>query len=389
MAEGKRRGRAGAIVGWIVGAALLIGGVALFVIPMLAEDEASAAPEPAPLVEVASAARVDGPVTLGQTAFVRAADRVQVTAEVSGRVALVAEAFRTGQRVTADSVLISLDADRFRNDVARARAQLRQAEARADQAEAELGRRAELARSDIASDAALEQAQTARATAAGDVALAEAQLDTAELALADTVVRAPFDAIVTEQDVSVGQLVQAGSPVGTLARADFAELRVGLTERQFTLLGGAPALRGSEVAFTPRRIGPVMTDMRARTGRVTAVSPVIDEGARTIAVTVRIERPFAPTAEGAAALQLNQLVTVDFPVPTPEDTVLWRAPLGVVQVAETLWTVAGGELAPLGAEITRRTDREVFFTAPDYDGGPLLTTAVDTPVEGLKVRVAE
>ncbi len=377
----------GGVLGWILAAALLLGGVALIVVPRLGDEQSSQPqPAPGPLVETVQPETVGQGAKVRQTAFLRAADAMQVVSEVPGRVMRVADTFQRGARVGQGELLFALDDRTYRTDVDRAQARVKQAQARRDQAENTLRRQQELEDNDFASEAALEEARTAQAQAEGDLALARAELRSAEIALADTEVRAPYDALVTGTDISQGQFLQPGVPAGRIARLDHAELRVGLSERQFTLLGGETALMGAEIWFEPQRIGPLPADMALWPARIIAVSPVIDEGARVIEVTARVAAPFV-AEKGRTPLQINQLVTAIFDIPA-DDATLYAAPLAVVQTGNRIWQVADGRLRLVAAQITRQTDTQVFFTADAYDGGALLATPVDTPVDGLRVRVA-
>lgn len=374
-------------IGWAVAIVCLAGGAALFVVPMLQDEEAKARTQPGPLIETVEVQPMSDPVSITQTAFVRAADSIDIVPEVGGRVARVNAAFSIGAQIAEGATLFTLKDETYRTEVARAQARVTQAQAVLQQSRNSLNRQEELEDGNFASEATLEEAQTARIQAEGDLAFARAELRSAQIALEDTTVTAPFDAIVTDKDISAGQLIEAGSRTGALARSGFAEVRVGLTERQFTILGGRRALMGKPVSVQPRRIGPVMHQGSPRSGQITSVSPVINANARVNEVTVRINDPFA--AQGAGApMQINQLVTVSFRLPDT-DAQLYAAPLGVLQSGDAIWSVdAKSTLRRLDASIRRQTSEQVYFTAQGYSGQPLMLTPLDTPVEGLKVRVA-
>ena len=259
---------------------------------------------------------------------------------------------------------------------------MRQAEAQLEEAEETLSRQRELEDDDFASEAALQGAQTARAQAQGNLDLANAQLATALIALDDTDVVAPFDAVVTSQSATVGQFIQAGNPVGEIAVDDDVEVKVGLTERQFATVSQNAALVGRSVTVIPRRVGPVMSDMEPRSGIVRAVSPVLDADARTVEVTVRVPRK----VQSGSALQFNQLVQVGFPIPSNEATLL-RAPRRALQRGQMLWQVTDKDtLSAIEADIARQTDDWVYFTADIATDARVLLTALDAPVVGMQVR---
>jgi membrane fusion protein (multidrug efflux system) len=196
-----------------------------------------------------------------------------LAAEVAGRVLEVAVSEH--QRVRTGDVLVRLDPADYEARVARARADLdaarngmraaeassgsaraerRAAEVELRQAEQELARVSALFASGAASEQRLEQARAARdgaeararalqlraeaeAAVLGDEAptrQAEAALRAAELALAHTRVRAPYDAVVGRKNVEPGTIVAPGQPLLALAGsgeswviANFKETQIG------------------------------------------------------------------------------------------------------------------------------------------------------------------
>jgi len=211
--------RRAAVIGWVVAGAILRAGIAQVVVPMLGNEQSKAQPQPGPLVETAMAQRGKGGVAVTQSAFARAADLINAAPEVAGRVARISPAYTSGARVAARTVLVELADGTHCNTVARAQAQVRQAEARLEQARKTLSRQQKLQDRDFASETALQEAQTVTVQPEGDLALARAQ-----------------ECVVTSVTVSPGQLVQPGKATGQIARADHAKLPVGLSERQFTTL---------------------------------------------------------------------------------------------------------------------------------------------------------
>lgn len=64
------------------------------------------------------------------------------------------------------------------------------------------------------------QSETALATARADLAAAEAELEAARVALADTRIRAPFDGVLEQRLVELGDYLQPGGACATLVDAD-------------------------------------------------------------------------------------------------------------------------------------------------------------------------
>lgn len=369
---------------WLLALAVLACGVALFVLwrPEAGEQGPQAAT--APLVETAQVAVVDDRLSITQSGFVTPVNMVPVVAEVSGRVVSVHPDFAIGGTISEGEILFEIDDDVYQADVARARAQVSQAEAQVTEAADTLARQSELEESDFASQAALQGARTSQAQAEGNLELAQAQLRTAEIALENTMVEAPFDAVVTEKDLSPGQLVQAGVSVGLIAASDAVEVQIGLSEQQFETVAMNDSLIGRTVRITPRRLGPVIGDMPPRQGTVAAVSPVLDPQSRTVEILIDVPR----MVEDGPALQFNQLVVAGFAVPEMDGQLL-QAPRDVLQRGQTIWQVRDDEtLVRIDVDIIRQTDSSVYFTADIAEDARLLTTALNAPIDGMTVRVA-
>lgn len=109
---------------------------------------------------------------------------------------------KDAQAIEEGALIAKLDQREFRNKVASARAQFQNAEE-------EYQRAVRLAEQDAIAKSVLEQRQSQR-----DVA--KAQLDTAEKALSDSVLRAPFSGILTQVPVKRLQNVQAGVLIAQL-----------------------------------------------------------------------------------------------------------------------------------------------------------------------------
>ncbi len=182
-----------------------------------------------------------------------------------------------------------LDASQSRVDAARNPSEfdLRNAQEVVNQAQANLARLVNPNPFDVRSAlAALEQAQATLASrqrpTAEDIQIAAAQLDQAAAALeaskvnqAETVVRAPFNAVVAQRNVSAGATVGTQTPIVTLVSRDteivlqVEEARVGQVAR------GQP----SQITVAAFPGDPVP-------GTVASIAPTADPRSRTFAVRV-------------------------------------------------------------------------------------------------------
>lgn len=344
------------------------------------EDRASAQSAPPPLVRVVSVEPADI-ATIRQTGFVRAMDQIDVVPQISERITQIGESFHVGTRVAEGHLLIGLDPTSFEAEVTQAEANVDQATAAVEESRITLARQRELAQSDFASEATLDDAQVALLRSQADLALARAQLQRAQLALDDTSLRAPFDAIVTEQAASIGQFVQAGTPVGHIVRTQAVEIRMGLLPSDLMLLGGAEAAIGLPVTVTDPT-----TERDLGTGTVTGVVPAIETQTRTVNLLVRLADPFM--GNGTGTLRVDELVQMSLDVPL--EGTAFHLPAEALKGDATLWRVADGQLQRLEVNVLSRTGATVIIRHPDLaQGDTILLSDLVAPTEGDAVRVED
>jgi RND family efflux transporter MFP subunit len=343
-------------------------------------DQTESSPAPAaPLVEVARPEPVPAPPAIVETGFVRASERVRVAPEISGRIVEIGETFELGSRMAEGDLLVRLDARTIEADLARAKADLDSAEAALAQTTADLRRQRELAGENFAAEAEVERARADAEAADARVAQAQAAVESAEIRLQDTRLTAPFDALVIAEDVSRGQLLQVGTPVGTLVASDAAEVRVGLTEDDFRRLRQQGGLIG-------RAVEVEVEDGRRLAGTIARVAPVLEGRARTVEIVVTVPDPY----EEDRGLILNGVASVSIPLPQSE-RMLYRLPAGALQDGDRLWRVTGeGTLQPVAARVQDRGDDTVTLASDALEAGDrILVTELATPLPGLEVRVRE
>jgi membrane fusion protein, multidrug efflux system len=138
-----------------------------------------------------------------------AVDRVEIRPRVAG--AILATNFTEGALVKAGDVLFKIDPAPYAAEVDKAEAQLEAAKARAAFAANELERGAQLVGNAVVTRRDYDQRDNGNREAIANVKAAEATLQTAKLNLDYTQVRAPVDGRVGRIEVTVGNLVAAGS----------------------------------------------------------------------------------------------------------------------------------------------------------------------------------
>lgn len=176
------------------------------------EAKAAAAKPAAPLLlapedlrQVGQSGLIGAPVISGA---IQPARRADMRAEVAAVVLQVAK--DNGERVRAGDLIIRLDATAIRDSLTSAEEALRASQQSFEQTERVLSRQRTLNQQGMISMQGLEDAEVRRNAAQSELAAAKARLVTARQQVSRTEVRAPFDGVVSERKISVGDTVQVG-----------------------------------------------------------------------------------------------------------------------------------------------------------------------------------
>jgi RND family efflux transporter MFP subunit len=160
---------------------------------------------PEDLVTVESNSLASGPVVTGSIQPERKAD---LRAEVG---AVVMQVYKeNGEVVKKGDLLVRLDDTSLRDAMSSAQEAVRASTQSLEQSERMYQRNKTLRASGMASAQALEDAEIRRNNATSDLAAAKARQVAANQQLSRTLVRAPFDGIVSERKVSNGDTAQIG-----------------------------------------------------------------------------------------------------------------------------------------------------------------------------------
>jgi RND family efflux transporter MFP subunit len=160
---------------------------------------------PEDVLTVQSNALASGPVITGSIQPERKAD---LRAEVSAVVLQVLK--ENGEPVKRGDVLVKLDETSIRDSLLSAEEAVRAASQAFEQSTRALDRLKTLRASGMTSAQALDDAEVRRNSAQSEVSAARARLATARQQVGRTVVRAPFDGIVSDRKVSAGDTAAIG-----------------------------------------------------------------------------------------------------------------------------------------------------------------------------------
>lgn len=217
---------------------------------------------------ITSGPAISGTLVADKTASIRA--------EVAGSV--VAVLLDPGAPVSKGTPLVRIDDTVLRDVMLSAKSSVTQAEMGADIAKREQERAEKLLAAGAIAQNAVEQARRAALGATAALDDAKARLGSAQKNLDNTVVKAPYDGVVSERQVNPGDVVAPGAPLVTIV--DPSTMR---------LEGAVPADQLSQI-----RVGaPVAFEVtgypgRAFVGSVSNIYPSADPGTRQVRLFARI-----------------------------------------------------------------------------------------------------
>jgi membrane fusion protein, multidrug efflux system len=258
----------------------LIALVAITTLPAACRGVDAGAPEPhtaeAAAVTVATAAATEKamPVVVRATGTFVADESSDVTPQTSGSV--IETPVGVGDLVKAGQMIVRLDPRNAALDLNQAQAALEQAEAQAENAKVEAARHAELVASGLVSASAYEKLSTQLVVAQAGVTQARARVASAEKAVEDTRIKAPFGGHVSARPVAVGEYVTTSSKVATIVRIDPIKLALQVPESQAAQLRPGMPVRVEVSAYS----GTMFE------GAVSARNVAIDPNSRAMTIEV-------------------------------------------------------------------------------------------------------
>ena len=258
---------------------VLILGVAACGGPSKAEDPPELTPttiSPENMVVLAEQRIRTGPSLSGDLLPEREA---VIRAELGGSVTSVQ--VEAGQAVRTGQILGTLDGSVVEDQYRSAKSAVVSAESAAQVARRELERSQRLLTGGAIAERDLEIAERTLLAAEAQLENARAGQAAAEKQLEKTRLRAPFNGVVSERTVSVGDIVQSGNALFTVVDPTSMKLEASVPVSALSQL-----TVGAIVEF-----GVSGYDSQPFTGRIQRINPTVDPGTRQVRLTISIPNP--------------------------------------------------------------------------------------------------
>lgn len=329
-----------------------------------------------PLVEVLILESMTANFEVTSQGTVRPRTETVLSAEVAGTITHISPQFIAGGVFKADEVLLRIDSTNY--EVA-----LNQAEALVKQRQIEYDGASKLQQQGYRAEAEL-------ASAAAALATAKAELVRARRNLQRTYIRVPYEGIVRSKEADLGHFVNTGTRIGVVFATDHAEVRLPLTDIDLAFVDLPSATQIAQSGGSEK--GPAVTltaTQRGRTqtweARIVRTEGVVDVNSRVTYAVARIDDPYALHSDGVP-LPMGTFVSATIAGAEAENII--RVPRAVVRGSDELVFVDDdNKLRIRKVDIIRGDANFVYLSAGATVGERVVTTSLETPINGMSVRV--
>jgi len=307
--------------------------------------------------------------------------------QVSGQIIEVSDNFVNGGFFKKNDVLLRVDPQDYRVALQSANAALAQAKA----ALAEESARAEVAKDEWESlqmgeipALGIREPQVASALAA--VQSAEASVAKAQRDLDRTVVRAPYDGILQNKNVDIGQYVSMNTQIGALFGSEVAEVRVPLSDRDLAYIDLPNAGHDGaypHVTLTSDVAGTAYTWH----GNLVRSEGVLDNASRVIYGVVEVRDPYnQASAVHEVPLRFGRFV--ELVIDGVEAQQVFNVPRYALSIDNSVWVVNDERRIQKRAVSVLRAEANQVIINDGLEAGDLVVlTQLSNALPGMKVRI--
>jgi RND family efflux transporter MFP subunit len=352
-------------------------------------------PHLGPPVEVAELVKTSRQVVVSGTGTVQARYEVSITPQIKGRVSELSPRMVAGGIFRKDELLFAIEAVDYQLviDLARANLAQRELELLRNENMAEVARN-EWQALNPGSDTepnplVVYEPQLKSARAQLDAA--QVNVKQAELNLKRTRVVAPFNCYVRSEQLGIGQFLNAGSPVATVAGTDQVEIIVPFPLDELVWLqvprnGSSPGRRTLEGSLAKIELQSGGQTFHWQ-GAITRALGEIDPRNRMARVVITVSDPFSRDTEGKLLNDLLPGMFVEVHLQGEEIPDVIAVPRGALHDNDTVWTVDDENRLHIRAvDVLRRERDEVLVRSGLNAGEKIVLTNLSGAAEGMLLR---
>lgn len=344
-------------------------------------------------IDVAQVVQEDLRIPIQAQGSVSALRKTNLVSEVSGNIVEVSSAFNVGGYVSAGDVILRIDPRNYQTRLLRAQAALESTNSNLAQ---EKGR-AQVAlnewerlpkgsqRSQAAKDLYLRKPQMGQAEAQS--LAAQADLNTARDDLERTVIRSPYDALISKKSSELGQFVGVGTPLAEIFSVDYAEVRLAIPQSKLAYID-LPGLADVETLKSQVDLyTDVSGDLKHWLATLHRTEGTYDERSRVLFTVARIADPYALKNDSAhPPLRIGTFVNANIQGKLQSNLV--ALPRYILRAGNNVWTIdKNQQLRNRKLTLLRTGGDTMYVTAGLQDGDLVSLTALDSTFAGATVNI--
>ena len=352
------------------------------------EVERSETTHSAPVLRTMTISLSQHAVKISGEGTVRPVREITLVPEVGGKVLETSEALVDGGVFKKGDVLVRVDPVDYQLALATVQARVKDYESKLRLAEEEAAAAQEEWRIHASGGRqkkppALVAKEPQLAAAKALLASGRAELKRAELNLARTVLKAPFDGRCSRKMVDTGQYIVPGQSLATLYSTEAAEIAIPLADEDlfwFHVPGFTPG-------DGPGAMAAVRAQVAGRSmswpGRVVRAEGLVDEKTRTVGVVVRVDGPYERKPPLAAGL------FVQIEIEGRQLDAAAIIPRSALRDGDTVWVVDDkGILNFRKVEVALIENESVYITGGLTAGEIIGLSNLKAVIDGMEVRPA-
>ena len=374
----------------VIGSIIIV--VALVVIQKSKSAERKDDTQKAVLVDTIVAEVVSLNFVVESQGTVRPRTETTLVSEVSGKIVSVAPEFVAGGFFREGEVLLQIDPSDYEAGLKRAEAALasRQAKLADETARSEQALKdwINMGKQGQPSDLGLRKPQLADARA--NVSAAEADVQKARRDLERTRITVPYDGLVRQKAVDIGQYVTPGTRLGVTFAIDTAEVRLPLTnsDLHYLDLPSETEVKSRDKTFPPVTLSAERAGETVRwQARIIRTEGVVDETSRVIYAVAQVVDPYGVLGQSKQQeLKIGTFVNAEIEGLPAENVVV--LPRYVLRADNTILIAnADNELDILPVTVLRAEPKKVYLSGGIEGGTRVVVTTLDAPIPGTRLAI--
>jgi multidrug efflux system membrane fusion protein len=359
----------------------------------------------APMVRVVRADPAPAQLRVRAQGTVEPRTEIDLVSEVAGRIVWVSPELASGGFFDTGDVLVRIDRRDYEVSLEGANASVARAESDLVHANSVLARQQKMGRTGASSRSKLDDAIHDKASAEAGLREARVAVRNAELNLERSEIRAQFAGRVREKHVDVGEFVSRGANLARVYSVDYAEVRLPLNVADLAYLDLPLGFRGSERGEEGEgepgqgqgaRRGPAVVLSAQFAGKkhtwqgvIVRTEGALDARTRMLSVVARVDDPYGrEQTSDRPPLPIGLFVDAQIEGRVAEQ--VFELPRSVLLNRDQVWVVdVEDRLRGRRVDVLRSEGDRTWIRAGIAPGDRVVTSPLDTAVEGMKVRTGQ